>query len=49
MAKFLAGCSTNDDTIDGLKSGFDSYSKDRIVVAYQSEQVLPVYRLKYQL
>ena len=49
MAKFLAGCSTNDDTIDGLKSGFDSYSKDEVVVAYRSEQVLPMYRLQYKL
>jgi hypothetical protein len=49
MAKFLDGNSTSDDTIDGLKSGFDSYSKDGIVVVYRSEQVLPLYRFQYQL
>lgn len=48
MAKFLAGHSTQDQT-GGVDQGFDSYSKDGIVVAYHSAQVLPLYKVHYQL
>ena len=50
MAKYLAGnhtCTAHQH--DSNSSEFDSYMDVDIVVAFQSEQVLPLYRVTFKL
>ena len=48
MAKFLAGRTTDDCHVNPENSEFHSYMGKGIVVAYQSEQVLPLYKVQLQ-
>ena len=47
MAKYLAGNHTAHQH-DSNSSEFDSYMDVNIVVAFQSEQVLPLYRVTFK-